>query len=110
DVLAVVALAVGQAEQPLLQVRVLPVPEGQREAEPLVIVRHAGGAGLAPAISAGARMSVSAVLPGVAALAGVFSSARSLSFAEVRPTALAFCSPRSLLHQAASLRIERYVV
>jgi len=38
NVLAVIALAVGQAEQALLEDRVLAVPEGQREAEPLLVV------------------------------------------------------------------------
>ena len=38
DVLAVVALAVGQPEQPLLEDRVAAVPERQREAEPLLVV------------------------------------------------------------------------
>ncbi len=35
DVLSVVPLTVGQAEQALLEDRVLPVPEREREAEPL---------------------------------------------------------------------------
>ena len=41
-VLAVVPLAVGQAEEPLLEDRVLPVPQGQREAEALLVVGDAG--------------------------------------------------------------------
>ena len=35
DVLAVVALAVGEAEQPFLQDRILAVPQREREAEDL---------------------------------------------------------------------------
>ena len=58
DVLAVVALAVGQAEQPLLEDRVLAVPEREREAEPLLVVGDAGEAVLAPAIGARARLVV----------------------------------------------------
>ena len=58
DVLAVVALAVGQAEQPLLEDRVLAVPQGQREAEPLLVVGDAGQAVLAPAIGARAGLVV----------------------------------------------------
>ncbi len=34
DVLAVIALAAGEPEEPLLEDRIAPVPEGQREAEP----------------------------------------------------------------------------
>ena len=52
DVLAVVPLAVGQAEEPLLEDRILPVPQGQREAEALLVVRDAGQAVFAPAIGA----------------------------------------------------------
>ena len=52
DVLAVVAFAVGQAEQPLLQDGVLAVPQGQREAEPLPVVGEACQAVLAPAVGA----------------------------------------------------------
>ena len=58
DVLAVIALAVGQAEQPLLEDRVLAVPQGQREAEPLLVVGDAGQAVLAPAIGARAGLVV----------------------------------------------------
>jgi hypothetical protein len=36
DVLAVIALAVGEAEQALLEDRILAVPQGQGEAEPLL--------------------------------------------------------------------------
>jgi len=41
-VLAVVALAVGQSEQALLQDRVLAVPERQGEAKALLVVGNAG--------------------------------------------------------------------
>ena len=85
DVLAVVALAVGQAEQPLLEDRVLAVPEGQREAEPLLVVGDAGQAVLAPAIGARAGLVVGEVVPGVAALAVVLAHGAPLAFAEVGP-------------------------
>jgi hypothetical protein len=47
DVLAVVALAVGQPEHPLLQQRVPAVPQRQRETQPLLVVADAGDAVLA---------------------------------------------------------------
>jgi hypothetical protein len=50
DILAVVAFAVGQAEEPFLQDGVLAVPQRQGEAETLVVVRDAGQAVLAPAV------------------------------------------------------------
>ena len=66
DVLAVIALAVGQAEQALLQDRVAPVPQREREAEALLVVGDAAEAVLAPAIRARARLVVGEVVPGVA--------------------------------------------
>ena len=88
DVLAVVALAVGQAEQPLLEDRVLAVPQRQREAEPLLVVGDAGQAVLAPAVGARAGLIVAEVVPGVAALAVVLADGPPLPFAQVRPPLL----------------------
>src|SRR5438094_2245483 len=73
DVLAVIALAVGEAEQALLHDGIDAVPEGQREAEPLLIVGDPGQAVLAPAVRARAGLIVAEVVPGVAALAVVLA-------------------------------------
>ena len=48
DVLAVVALTVGQAEEALLEDRVLAVPERERETEELAVVGDAGECRLRP--------------------------------------------------------------
>ena len=66
DVLAVVALAVGEPEQALLEDRVATVPEGEREAQPLPVVGDARDAVLAPAVGARAGLIVAEVVPGVA--------------------------------------------
>src|SRR5207249_4581131 len=66
DVLAVVALAVGQAEEPLLEDRVLAVPQGDGEAEELLIVRDYCEPVLAPAVRPRARVAVAEVVQGVA--------------------------------------------
>jgi hypothetical protein len=58
DVLAVVSLAVGQAEQPLLEDRVLAVPQGEGKAQPLVVVAETREAILAPMIGTRARLIV----------------------------------------------------
>src|SRR5262249_30627295 len=84
DVLPVVALAVGQAEQALFEDGVLAVPEGQGEAEALLIVGDAGQAVLAPAVGAGAGLVVGEVVPGVAAVAVVLAHGPPLPLAEVR--------------------------
>jgi hypothetical protein len=85
DVLPMVALTVGQAEEALLEDRVLAVPQSQGEAEALLVVGDAGEAVLAPAVGAGAGLVVREVVPGVAALAVVFANGPPLPLAEVRP-------------------------
>src|SRR5262249_38498627 len=41
DVFPVVALAIGQAKEPLLEDRVLAIPQGKRKAQPLVVIADA---------------------------------------------------------------------
>src|SRR5262249_61434408 len=94
DVPAVVALAVGQAEQPLLEDRVLPVPQGNAQAEQLLLVAQPSQAVLAPAVGAGGGHVVGEVVPGVAAGAVVLADGAPLPLADVRapppPGLLAF--------------------
>src|SRR5262249_11266462 len=68
-------------------------PEGQREAEPLVVVGEARQAIFAPAVSAGSGLVVGEVVPRVPALAVILTDRPPLPFAEVRAPFL----PRSLL-------------
>src|ERR1051325_8203910 len=63
-VLAVVALGIAQAEDPLLQDGVASVPEGEGEAEDLGLVADAGQTVLIPAVGAGSRVLVRQVVPG----------------------------------------------
>ena len=58
DVFAMIALAVREPEQALLENRILSVPKSQRKAEPLLVVGDAGQAVFAPAIGAGASLVV----------------------------------------------------
>ena len=87
DVLAVVALGVGQAEQPLLEDRVAAVPQRQGEAEQALGVADAGDAVLAPAIGPAAGVVVREVVPGLAVRAVVLAHRAPLPLAEVRPPA-----------------------
>jgi hypothetical protein len=48
DVFSVIALAIGQPEWPLLQDRILAIPQDQRKTQPLVIVTETGETILAP--------------------------------------------------------------
>ena len=84
DVLAVVPLAVGQAEQPLLEDGVVAVPQGERETEPLLVVGDAAQPVLAPAIRAQSRLVMREVVPRVAVLAVVLAHGAPLALTEVR--------------------------
>jgi hypothetical protein len=105
DVLAVVALGVGEAEHPLLEDRILSVPECQCQAEHLPIVAEAGNAILAPAVRPGTRLLVGEVGPGVAAVAVVLAHRPPLPLTQVRSPA----SPRHArsvgLFQSVLLRV-----
>ena len=84
-VLAVVPLAVGQSEEPLLEDRVLPVPQRQRKAEALLVVGDAGQPVFAPAVGARAGLIVGEEIPGVAVLAVILADRSPLALAEVGP-------------------------
>ena len=84
DVLAVIALAVGEPEHSLLEDRVLAVPQREREAEQHVVVAEPGDAVLAAVVSARARLIVGEVVPGFDRAVGVLANAAPLPFAEVR--------------------------
>ena len=62
-VLAVVALAVGEAEQPLLENGVLAIPQRGSEAEAALTVAPSQQAILAPAVGAAAGMVVRKIVP-----------------------------------------------
>src|SRR5881397_3476473 len=83
-VLAVVRLAVGESEHPLLEDRVLAVPQGHGEAEPLLVVGNPREPVLAPAIRPRASLVMGEVVPGVAAVTVVFANGSPLSLAEIR--------------------------
>ena len=57
DVLTMVALGIGQAEQANLQDRVPLVPQGQSQAQPLLVVADPGYAILTPPVRARPRLS-----------------------------------------------------
>ena len=91
DVLAVVTLDAAEAEEAFLEDRVPAVPERQREAEPLVVVRDAGEPVLAPSVGARTRVVVGEGFPGRAVLRVVFAHRAPLAFAQVGAPALPVC-------------------
>ena len=66
DVLAVIALGTGEAEEALLENGIALVPQREGEAEALVVVAQAQQAVLAPPVGARAGVVVGKVVPGVA--------------------------------------------
>jgi len=84
DVLAVVPLAVGQPEHPLLQQRVAAVPQRQREAQPLLVVADAGDAVLTPPVRPRPCLVMAEVRPGVPVAAVVLPDRAPLPLAQVR--------------------------
>ncbi len=114
DVFAVVALAVGQAEQTLLEDRVFAVPQCDGETEPLAIVGDAGQTVFAPAVGARPSLIVREVVPGVATFAVIFADGSPLPFAEIGPPFFprvgsgASLVQSNLLSQAGHGRIARF--
>src|SRR5262245_1929377 len=85
DVLAVISLAIRQAEEALLQDRIASVPKGKGETQPLFIVREAGEPVFSPEVRARARLVVRKMAPGVAGFAVVLPDRSPLPFGQIRP-------------------------
>src|SRR4051812_16901857 len=80
DVFAVITLAVGQPKQPLLEDRVLAVPQRDRKAQKLPVVTVTSQPILAPVVGARPCLVVGKIVPGVAILAIVFAHRSPLTF------------------------------
>ena len=85
DVLAMVALGIRQAEQPLLQERVPLLPQGKGQAQPLLVIAAPGNAILTPPVRASPRLIMTELRPGVPAVAVIFPDRPPLTFTEIRP-------------------------
>src|SRR6516165_6260882 len=78
-----VAFAVGQPEQPLLQDRVLAVPKRDGKAQPLVVIAEARKAILSPMVSTRSGLIMGEVVPGITIFAVVLADRAPLALAEV---------------------------
>ena len=105
DVLAVVALGAREAEEALLQDRVLPVPEGDREADVLVAVRNPHQAVFTPAVGPRAGVVVREGVPGATARAVVLAHGPPLALGQVGPPALPVVGALQVLLEPQSLRV-----
>src|SRR3954468_7304108 len=66
DILTVVPLTVGEAEQSFLQDRIDPVPKPESETKGLFLVRNPSNSVFAPSVCPGSGMIMREVIPGVA--------------------------------------------
>jgi hypothetical protein len=104
DVLAVVALAVGEPEEALLEDGVLAVPQRERETEPLLVVGDPSQAVFTPAIRPRSGMIVGEEVPGVSVLAVILAHGSPLPLAQVRAPLLPGDSGLTRIVQALLLR------
>ena len=85
DILAMVALAVSEPEQALLQDGIPLVPQREGKAQPLLVIADSSQSVFAPAVRAGARLVVREIVPRVSILAVVFADRAPLPLAEIGP-------------------------
>ena len=83
DVFAVVALAVGEPEEPFFENRVFPVPEGECKTEPLLFVADAPQTLLTPAIGPRTGLIVGEEIPGVTVVAVILPNGSPLPLGQV---------------------------
>jgi hypothetical protein len=84
DIFAVVAFAVGQAEQTFFQDGVFAIPESECKTEMLLVIGDTCQAIFTPAVSTGACLIVREIIPGIATFTVIFTNGTPLPFAEVR--------------------------
>ena len=99
DVLAVVALRIGQPEEALFEDRVAAIPQHQREAQPLQLIAEARNAVLSPAEGPAASCVVGDVIPGIPVGAVVLPNRSPLAFAQIRSPTIPIFHPQPLRGQ-----------
>src|SRR5688572_24525087 len=104
-VLAVVAFGTSEPEQPLLQDRILLVPERDRKADPRLTVAEAEHTVFTPTVGAAAHVDVREVVPAVTVLRVVLAHGAPLAFGEVRAPALPVLLAAGVLPEAAALGV-----
>src|SRR5262249_6064282 len=87
-VFAMVALAVGQAEEALLENRIAPVPERQGKTQTVMAIADTGNTVLIPAVGARSCLVMGEILPGFSGRAVIFPHRAPGALAQVRPPTL----------------------
>src|SRR5947209_1762196 len=83
-VLAVIAFAVRETEQPFLEDCVAAIPQCDAETQPLLVIGYTGNTVLAPAIGTRARVIVREEVPRIAVLAVILTNGAPLPLAQIR--------------------------
>src|ERR1700761_8185151 len=81
DILTVVAFAICQAKQALLKDRILPIPQRQRKAEPLLVIADPAESVFAPSIGPRTGLIMRQVIPRITIRAVILSNRSPLPFA-----------------------------
>src|SRR5262249_31978710 len=105
DVLPVIALRTRQAEQPLFEDRVLPVPQSEGEANVLSPIRNAGETVLVPTIRTRPRVIVGKVVPGRSVRAVVLADRPPRPLAQIGSPPLPVLAARAGFLQTAFFSI-----
>src|SRR5260370_24226115 len=84
DVFSVIAFAVGEAEETLLQNRILAIPQSDGKTEELPVIADAGQAIFTPVIRSRSGLVVAEICPGVSIRAVVFANRSPLPLGQVR--------------------------
>ncbi len=98
-ILAVVAFAVGQSEQPFLENWIAAIPERHRETEPALAIGDSQQTIFAPAVCPAASMIVRKILPAIAALRVIFPHRAPLPFGKVRSPTLPILLAKRIFRQ-----------
>ncbi len=105
-VLAVIAFVMDEAEEALLQDRIAPVPQRDREADAALTIRPTEQSVLAPPVCATACVVVREIAPAIAVGGIVLPHGPPLSRRQVRPESLPVRGARRVMGQALGLGID----
>src|SRR5580704_2031366 len=100
NVFAVISLTVREAEKPLFQNRILPIPEGQGQTEALMVVAQTANTIFAPTISTAARLVVSEIVPSGPVRTVILTNRSPLALAQIGAPPPPECPPAVPLFQS----------
>jgi hypothetical protein len=98
-IFAVIALRIGEAKETFFEDRITPVPKGEGETEPLMVIAESGNSIFAPSVGAAAGVIVGKIIPRIAVRTIIFTHGAPLALAEVR----APLAPETILRFVALL-------